>query len=398
MSIRVPDSMPPTPAERDERTSVDDAPQEPGASPARSTGDATLTAAPAPDVPPQAEGVVEVETAAPVVATRSDAAPPSTAYLFQPERDPVPVAVEDLARLVGSDDNFIWVDVCAYTAPDLLRIAEELRLTRRGVHTALSRWKRPRLDLAGDHFFVTATIPYLDSAAYRIQAHQLDLFVGRNYLVSAHQAPLPFGEGILARAHQNPAIVRDDSAYMLYILLDELLGYYEHVYEQMQGEIERMEERALSDTSDSFLEDLLRFKRYAFALSQLAEQHRPIFEAFLRADFPWVAGDDIEEYYSDLQDRLTRLSDALVSAKEAVNGAFDIYVSQMSHRTNNIMKVLTIVSTILLPASVILGFFGTSNLQNVPFLAQFPGFVLMVVSVVAVMVSVLVLLRRQGWL
>jgi magnesium transporter len=70
----------------------------------------------------------------------------------------------------------------------------------------------------------------------------------------------------------------------------------------------------------------------------------------------------------------------------------------MSHRTNNIVRVLTIVSTVLLPVSVILGFFGTSNLQNVPFLTSAGGFVLMVVSMLVVTVSTLYIFRRLGWL
>ncbi len=159
-----------------------------------------------------------------------------------------------------------------------------------------------------------------------------------------------------------------------------------------------MEERALTETSDTFLHDLVRFKRYAFALSQLADQHRPIFDAFLRPDFRWVEGKDVEEYYRDLHERLGRLSDALQGDKDAVNGAFDIYVSHMSHRTNNIMKTLTIVATVLLPASVILGFFGTNNIQGVPLLTQLPGFFLMLAAIAVISVAILLTFRSKGWL
>ena len=106
----------------------------------------------------------------------------------------------------------------------------------------------------------------------------------------------------------------------------------------------------------------------------------------------------MEAYYRDLQERLRKLGDDLLAAKDDTNGTFDIYVSHMSHRTNNIIRVLTIVSTVLLPASVILGVFGTSNLQHVSFLTSTGGFVLMVVSVLAVSLGTLYLFRRQGWL
>jgi Mg2+ and Co2+ transporter CorA len=91
-----------------------------------------------------------------------------------------------------------------------------------------------------------------------MRARQLDLFVGDNFLLSAHKHPLPMRERILARAQSNPDILEHDSATMLYIILDELLGCYEAAHEQIEHEIEQMEERALRDTSDGFLQDLLQ--------------------------------------------------------------------------------------------------------------------------------------------
>ena len=93
-----------------------------------------------------------------------------------------------------------------------------------------------------------------------------------------------------------------------------------------------------------------------------------------------MGGDVIEPYFRDLDVRLGRLLDALEAAKESVNGSFDLYVSQVAHRTNDIMKVLTIVSVTLLPASVILGFFGTSF--ESPRINTTGGFIVMVALIV----------------
>lgn len=369
-----------------------------GARPHRDEEEHRALVAQGPDVPLPTEDVIEVEGAAAHTRPASPRKRASTLYLFAPDVEPRQVTLDELPTLVGDDRNFVWVDLSDYIRTDLEAVAERLRLHEIGVHSALSSWKRPRLDVFHDHFFVTATTPHLEPDAYRVRAHQIDLFMGRNFLVSAHKWPLPFAGRILTRARQNPALLQHDTAMMLYIVLDELLGYFEQLLEQLQGEIEQMEERALRDTSDTFLEDLLRFKRYAFALSQLAEQHRPVLTAFLRPDFQWVSGQGVEEYYRDLDGRLSWLGDALLAAKDAINGAFDIYVSHVSHRTNNIMKILTIVSTVLLPASVILGFFGTNNIQDMPLLTHATGFVLMVASIVLISAITLLLFHRKGWL
>jgi magnesium transporter len=187
---------------------------------------------------------------------------------------------------------------------------------------------------------------------------------------------------------------------MLSIVLDELLAYYEELNRHIQGEIEHMEERALRDSSDHFLEDLLHFKRYAFALLQLADQHRETFSAYLRPDFTWVSGEEVEEYFEDIETRLTRLLDVLMAARESVNGAFEIYVSHMSARTNQVIKLLTMVSTVLLPATLIIGIFGTnivtsihSTVLNTPL-----GLLLMLLCIVLVSGGTLVTFHRRGYL
>jgi len=320
-----------------------------------------------------------------------------TAWLFQPDADPRAVSLAEVRRLASRDANFVWIDLCDYGKDELGRVAEVLGLHPIGVRSALSAWKRPRVDVFDDHFLVTVTLARLDSAAYRVEAREIDLFVGANFLFSAHKQEVPFVERSRVRAGQDPDLVKLDAAYMLYIILDELLEYYEDLNERLQGELELMEERALTDTSARFLEDLIRFKRYAFALGQLAEQHREVFVAFLRPEFRAVSGQTVEVYYRDLHSRLAHLVDVLTAAKDAVNGAFTIYVSHMAHRTNSIMKVLTMVSTVLLPCTLIIALFSTS-IQGVFFLTQPYAFALMLTVILLVSGGVLLAYHRNRWI
>jgi magnesium transporter len=344
------------------------------------------------DIPIEQDDIIALEAELP------DVQPAVALYLFQPNVAPRLASLEALPTLVSEESNFVWADLTGYTPEEMRTVARLLGLHRIGVQATLSTWQHPRLDVFDTHFFLTATIPALDQQAYKVEARRLSLFVGRNFLVSAHRTPLPFVRNALARANKGSDLERHDAAFMLFILLDELLGYYEQLHAELINQIERMEERALRDTSDDFLADLLHFKRYVFAVAQLADQHRPVFAALLSPDFGRATGAEVEDYYRALEDRLKNLREVLLGAKDATAGAFDIYVSHMSHRTNNIMRVLTIVSTVLLPASVILGFFSASNVQTVPFLTSAGGFVLMIVSILAVSLGALYIFRRQGWL
>ena len=338
--------------------------------------------------------VIDAEGSAEGVSTA--ATPAFVAWLFEEDAEPRQVVLEEVPGLAADDAYFVWVDLDGYNPSDLEQVAEQLDLPEAAVQVTLAGWQRPRLGVFRDRYFVAVTVPHGELAAQRVLASELDLFVGRNYLVSAHKHPLPFAERVLARATQNPALLKLDSAFLLSILIDELLAHYEVLTEELEDEVEAMEERALTDSSDALLEDLLHLKRFAFAVYRLAGQHRATLEAFLRPDFPLVGGDVIEPYFRDLDERLGRLLDALEAAKESINGAFDLYVSQVAHRTNDIMKVLTIVSVTLLPASVILAFFDASF--DSPRINTATGFVVMVVLILLTTVGALVLFKRRGWI
>lgn len=346
------------------------------------------------DVPAAAEDVVQVEQ--PAGKTRAGQEPLSI-WLFCDDEEPREADLESLPPLVQDDDNFAWIDLSDYQEQDLCGVAEVLDLHPAAIHTSLSQWQRPRLDVYGDQFFMTATVAHLEGGNYKVNAGELDIFVARNFVVSAHKMPLPLWPRIMGRARQTPGLMQRHSAYLVYIILDELLEHYETLEEELQGEIEIKEERALTDTADDILEDLLRFKRYAFALSQLADQHREVFGAFLKPDFPFVGGDEMPMYFRDLQNRLTRLLDDFAAVKDAVNGAFDIYVSHMTHRTNQIIKLLTVVSTVLLPTTVILAFFGT-QFKSVSGVYSTNAFVLMVLIILVMTSGILLAFHRQGWL
>ena len=255
-------------------------------------GDGRGTRLPAPT-----DGVVRPEGSAedegPTRGTRSAV----TATEFRPGAEPRDVPPADLTRWVCGGENFVWIDLSEYAGADLDAVAESLALEPAAVRSTLAPWTPPRLDLFGEQFYVAATMPDADPGAGRVEAGQVDLLAGPGFLVSAHKRPLPFLEGALARARRNPELLHRSPAFMLYILLDELLGHYERLQEGTQQEVEVMEERALMDGSDAYLRDLVRFKRYAFSVGQLAEQHREILAAFLRPDFGWVPEGDVAVYF-----------------------------------------------------------------------------------------------------
>ena len=304
------------------------------------------------------------------------------------------IEVETVPALARSDRNLVWIDLSEYGEADLGHVAEVLGLHPVTVQATLADWERPRVDVFPDYFYMSVTVVRAQQAKRKLVAGELNIVVGRNFLVTAHKAPLEFGEKILNRLRQSPEIATLHTAYALYIVLDELTEYYQGLFEHIDEEIERAEEHALTEDSDSFLADLLALKRYIFVLGRFAEQHRSVFAVLTRPDFTHVSGEDIVPYFKDLQENLNRIIDRLGGARESITEAFDIYVSQVSHRTNALIKVLTLISTVVLPTTLIVGFFST-NFSVVQPLRSMAAFWVMIALLVVTPVAILLFIRGR---
>lgn len=346
-----------------------------------------------PDLPEALADVVQTEGH----TTRPADGPALSAWLFQDNQEPAEVDL-DLAAESGLPENaFLWCDLSAYPAELLEQVALRLHLHRNAVRASLSPWHRPWLAVYVNQCFVSVTLPILNSTTHSIEASELDLFLGEQVLVSSHKQHVAFIEHVLARAHHQPELIHRNPAFLLYLMLDEALAYYERLYREIQAELEHLEDRALRDTEETFLADLLHFKRYAYAFSQLADQHREVFAALVRPDFVWVAGTDVESFFRDLDARFMRMISTLDGARDAIKGAFEIYISHMTHRTNQIIKVLTLVSTLLLPITVLIGLFGAS-IENVLPHYQSIWFFVMLLCIFGISGGILVIFRRQHWI
>lgn len=354
-----------------------------------SAATARKSAAPA-ELPIALEAVVDAEAP----ATKQTAQSLVVGRLFRGGKAPTDFKLEDLPTLAADNKNLAWVDLECYSEKDLGRVAKLLDLHRLSVKAALDSWQRPRLDSFPDHFYISTTVATADLSSLQISAGELGIWVGRNFLVTAHRKPLPFVDSVLDRLKQSPELAQLHTAFVLYIVLDELVNHYALLFEDLEDKIEETEERALRETSDTFLSELLRLKRYVFALGRLADQHRAVFAAFTRPDFGFVSGPDIEPYFKDLQEGLDRIVDRLLAARDAVNGAFNIYVSHMAHRTNGLIKILTLVSTVLLPATLVVAIAQT--VFRLPILTSLTASLVTLVAVILVPgILIAIVIRRR---
>lgn len=267
----------------------------------------------------------------------------------------------DWPSVCSDDANLLWVDMEAPSEENLTKVAELFKIDPRAVYTIQRSDRRPTVRTYRDHHLVTGVALNVDTTEKepRLTTIPLDLLVGRNFLISLHQGPLPFAEELEERTATNPRLGRLDSSYLLYMLLDTLVSHYAREFDEVEDEVERLEEQLLSDPGRDALDQVVVMKHYIHELRRLISPHRQAFGVLVAADHQ-IPEQNVEGYFRDLLVHLGSLIERMDHVRDILTGSYSLYISNISHRTNQQLRVLTFLSAVLLPMTLITGIFGTN--------------------------------------
>jgi magnesium transporter len=260
--------------------------------------------------------------------------------------------------------------------------------------------RRPLVRVFREHFLVAAFSVEVceEQAGPRISLVEVDVVVGRKFLISVHKPrrPLPFSQELDSRTATNPYLSGLPSTYLLYILLDTIVGHYAREFDAVEDRVERLEEQLLREPGRAGLDAATLMKRHVINLRRLIAPHRQAFGILAAADVPFIEQEDAQEYYHDLLDNLDDFIERIDHARDVLTGAYNLYISNISHRTNQELRVLTFLSAVLLPMTVVTGLFGT-NFALAEYNAWQPFYV-MLAGMGLLAAGMLAFMHWQRWL
>ncbi len=191
-----------------------------------------------------------------------------------------------------------------------------------------------------------------------LDMNELDLFLGRNFVVTSYRSnEMPPVEQVWSRLDKDQRIMSHGADFLCHAILDALVDDYMPLIDKMDDEIEWLEDRVLEKPNPETLSRILGLKHSTLSLRRIISPQREIMNRLSRDEFPHIA-DKHRIYYRDIYDHLVRIQDLIESVRDIVSGTLDIYLSATSNRLNEIMKALTVVSTIFLPMSFFAGVYG----------------------------------------
>jgi magnesium transporter len=256
--------------------------------------------------------------------------------------------------------------------------------------------QRPKAEDYGDYLYVV--LKMIGMEGEEIRSEQVSIVLGRNYLISFQEglAGDLFGP-VRVRLDNEKARLRTTQAdFLLYALLDVIVDNYFLVLERLGDQIEAMEDELVANPSTDTVHDIYRLKREMLFLHKAVWPLREAVGSLQRRDSALIE-DGTVIYLRDLYDHTVQVLDTLETLRDTLSGMLDIYLSSVSNRLNEVMKVLTIIATIFMPLSFIVGWYGM-NFKNMPEYDWRYGYpsVLLLMGVIAG--GMVLFFRKKKWL
>jgi magnesium transporter len=319
-------------------------------------------------------------------------------YLFTEGKYKQDVPLDDWRSLVSGECALLWVDISELSKGEIEDIAGKFGLHQLAVESCLDGYRRPHLYEFEDHFYVNMTLLGLHSHRnHGVKLSELHLFVGGRYIITASKEKTSDAVSNAVKEYQNtPELCSRGPMYGVYLLAEDLAESYFPIVENLDNKADDIESQMLESATKKSLNKLFSLKRDGFELRRLLGPQRDIFSELARRDFSFVEGDN-RVYFQDVYNRMIRIFDMMDMIREILSGSLDIYLSTVSNRLNQVMKVLTVVATILMTLSFITGFYGM-NFTHLPWLHAPNAFRNVTALMVLLAVAMLWWFRRIKWL
>jgi magnesium transporter len=308
-------------------------------------------------------------------------------------------SLEEVQTALADPQSWVWVSL-EHPSQDEINLI--LRTTFQfhplAIEDCLSQgYQAPKIDDFSTYLFLIVHSLRSDDQFIDMSIDELNIFLGEKFLVTSYlDGEIPAIQEIWNRLDKDQRLYTNGSDYLCHGVLDVIVDRYMPILDRMDEEIESLEDLVLTKPDPKTLERILALKHAIMELRRIISPQREIMNRLSRDDFPMI--DRYSRiYFRDIYDHLVRIQDLSESIRDMVSGAMDIYLNSTSLRLNEIMKALTVVSTIFLPLSFVAGVYGMNFSMNIPGY-QWDGAIFIFWGIcLAIVGGMLAYFRKKGW-
>jgi magnesium transporter len=296
-----------------------------------------------------------------------------------------------------SEDQITWVNVTGMHDLELIgKMGELFRIHPLIQEDIVNTEQRAKAESYDDFvFFVMKMLRVAPEG--QLQSEQVSMLLGRGFVITFQESPGDVFEPVRNRIRSGKGKIRRQKAdYLAYALLDALVDQYFLVMEHLGEEIELLEARVLEGPDKKVVNQIYDLKRQLLFIRRAAWPLREVVSAFEKNESALLQK-STRVFLRDVYDHVIHIMDSVELSREIVSGLLEVYLSTVSNRTNDVMKVLTIVATIFIPLTFIVGIYGM-NFDVMPELHWPWGYPAVLLLMLSVASGMLLYFRRRGWL
>ena len=311
--------------------------------------------------------------------------------------EPVVAARREPAELSANGLTWIHLDTPGHEAAT--ELAERFGWHPLDVEDVLSKRQRPKVDEYPDYLFAVLHFPFYDKAVQRLNAAELDVFLGPGYLVTLPNVELLPVSRLFQRCVDDPGLRESlfgkGSGYLLYHVLDDLFDYCFPILDKIGHKLDSIEDDIDEARFEEIVRDISKAKQEIISYRKIVKPQRPALR-LLERKIERFLPEDLELYFDDIVDASERIWDLLDNYKEVVEALESTNEAAIAHRQNDVLRILTVVSVVLLPLTLISGIFGMN--VHFPGYGSVEAFWVIVGLMVATIAGLVAFFRFKRWL
>jgi magnesium transporter len=299
---------------------------------------------------------------------------------------------------ISDPEGLLWVDFEGNRPEEDEPILRDIfHFHPLAIDDALQESHVPKVDDWQDYLYIVVhSVLFNTNDGPHLETQELDIFLGKNYVVTHHDQKIQAIERVWTSIQRDERHLRSGADHLLYRLVDEVVASYMPVVEALDDAIDQAEEEVFNGPDSKTLARIFSLKRAVVTLRRTISPERETLNKLARDDYPVIDPHD-RIYFRDVYDHLVRLVDITEGIRDLVGGVLDTYLSAINNRMNDIMKTLTIITTLFMPISFIAGFFGM-NFFGVPELDPYHAWTRPVIFIGSLFLMALVPILMFTWM
>jgi len=320
----------------------------------------------------------------------------STLLVYQDGKFRTDLPSVTICDVLADPEATVWLDIGEPTEQDIAVLWQGFGFHPLAIEDAIRAHERPKVDTYSHYYFIVFYAAHHNAATDEIETQALNMFIGANYLVTVHEGEIRQIAETQARWQAPGSPLGHRVAALVHALLDAVVDDYFPLMDQVADRIDDLEDTVFIKFEESSIQTLFGLKKDLLHLRRVVAPERDVLNRLLRRELPVFKPEDMA-YLQDVYDHIVRVTDSIDTYRDLLSSALDSYLSVQSNNLNQIVKLLTIASIILMSNALVSGIYGM-NFQFMPELGWKLGYPFALGLMVIISTALTLYFRRRKWL